>query len=504
MLQKICCFLMVACWGLHLSAQPNNLLPNIVNIQPGTSLPGIVRQAANVTPSPRQLRWQELELTAFFHFGVNTFTDREWGEGTEKEQIFNPTQLDAGQWVLACKAAGIKQVILTAKHHDGFCLWPSALTEHSVKNSPWKGGKGDVVRDVSDACHQQHIGFGVYLSPWDRNSKLYGTDAYNDYFVGQLTELLSNYGRIDEVWFDGACGEGPNGKKQVYDFERWYGVIRKLQPTATIAISGPDVRWVGTESGYGRETEWSVIPVGKKLLNDVADGSQKDVNFPPVGDLTKSDLGSREALASAQTLVWYPAETDVSIRPGWFFHDKDNARVKSGETLMDIYFHSVGRNGVLLLNIPPDRRGLLNENDVKALADWKNIRDNLFKVNLAKGAKVTCPNGLGMRRMLDGNSVTHFTTTRNDSTAVITFNLKGKQTFDVLLLQENIRIGQRIEQFRLEVLRDGQWTTVAEGTTVGYKRLLQFSPATTDQVRLSILSSRMNPTIAEFGLYKMK
>ena len=228
------------------------------------------------------------------------------------------------------------------------------------------------------------------------------------------------------------------------------------------------------------------------------------MNFPPVGDLTKSDLGSREALATAQTLVWYPAETDVSIRPGWFFHDKENSKVKGGEKLMDIYFHSVGRNGVLLLNIPPDRRGLLHENDVKALADWKNIRDNLFKINLAKGAKVTCSNGAGMKLMLDGNSATHFTTTGIDSTSVITFLLKGKQTFDVLLLQENIRIGQRIEQFRLEVWKDGQWITAAQGTTVGYKRLLQFSPTTTDRVRLSILSSRLNPTIAEFGLYKMK
>lgn len=483
-------------------AQTEKRISNYVNIPLDESPAGIVRKAAKVTPSPRQLRWQQLELTAFFHFGVNTFTDREWGQGTENEQIFNPTQLDAEQWVVTCKQAGIKQVILTAKHHDGFCLWPSALTEHSVKNSPWKGGKGDVVKEVSEACHKHHIGFGVYLSPWDRNSKLYGTEAYNDYFVGQLTELLTHYGQIDEVWFDGACGEGPNGKKQVYDFERWYQLIRKLQPKAIIAISGPDVRWVGTESGYGRETEWSVIPVGKQFADLTAAGSQTDVNFPPLGDLTNSDLGSRKALAGAQSLVWYPAETDVSIRPGWFFHEKENAKVKSGEKLLDIYFHSVGRNGVLLLNIPPDRRGLLHENDVKALMDWKRLRDNLFAVNLAKGSAMTCDNGTGMKKMLDGNSSTHFTTRGADSTTVINFKLKGKPTFDVLLLQENIAVGQRIEQFRLDCMVNGQWVKAAEGTTVGYKRLVQFPAVTSDLVRLTVLSSRLNPAIAEFGLYK--
>lgn len=473
-----------------------------MDVLPGDSPADLVRKAANVAPSPRQLRWQQLELTAFFHFGVNTFTDREWGKGDESEQLFNPTELDAGQWVAACKEAGIKQVILTAKHHDGFCLWPSALTEHSVKNSPWKGGKGDVVKEVADACRKYKMGFGVYLSPWDRNSKLYGTAAYNDYFVGQMTELLTNYGKVDEVWFDGACGEGPNGKKQVYDFERWYKVIRKLQPEAIIAITGPDVRWVGTESGYGRDTEWSVIPVGNQFAAQAAGNSQTNVDFPPLGDLTKSDLGSRKALTGAKSLVWYPAETDVSIRPGWFFHEKENGRVKSGEKLLDIYFHSVGKNGVLLLNIPPDRRGLLHENDVKALNDWKNLREKLFSVNQAKGAAVQCANGSGMKKMLDGKFSTHFTTNGNDSTTVIDFSLKGTKTFDVLLLQEDIRVGQRIEQFRLERLEKGQWVKIVEGTTVGYKRLLQFPAVTCDRVRLTILSSRLNPTVAEFGLYK--
>ena len=298
-------------------------------ILPTDSETDIIRKAANVVPSPRQLRWQKLELTCFFHFGVNTFTNREWGTGKEDPKIFNPKKLDANQWVKVAKDAGFKQVILTAKHHDGFCLWPTKTTEHSVKNSPWKNGKGDVVKEVADASRKQNMGFGIYLSPWDRNSSVYGSDAYNDFFVKQLTELLTNYGRIDEVWFDGANGEGPNGKKQVYDFDRWYKVIRELQPSATIAIMGPDVRWVGTETGYGRETEWSVVPANNLDQSVISSNSQQGVAFKPAGDMTGNDLGSRSKIINAKGLVWYPAETDVSIRPGWFYHPEENDKVKS-------------------------------------------------------------------------------------------------------------------------------------------------------------------------------
>ena len=264
-----------------------------------------------------------------------------------KRQIFNPTELDTRQWVKACKDAGIKQVIITAKHHDGFCLWPSDFTNHSVKNAPWKNGKGDVVKELSEACKEMNIGFGIYLSPWDRNHPSYGTEAYNDYFVQQLTELLSNYGTVDEVWFDGANGEGKNGKKQVYDFDRWYKVIRNLQPQAVIAIMGPDVRWVGTETGYGREQEWSVVPVNVMDAAEVSSNSQTSVAIKPTGDMRGDVLGSREKILKAKALAWYPAETDVSIRPGWFYHSQEDDKVKSPEKLLDIYFNAVGRNGVL-------------------------------------------------------------------------------------------------------------------------------------------------------------
>lgn len=477
---------------------------NYAAIQPGDDMAEIVRKAAHVVPSPRQLRWQQLEMTAFLHFGMNTFTDREWGDGKEEEKLFNPTALDAGQWIRTVKAAGIRQVILTCKHHDGFCLWPSKYTEHSVKNSPWRDGKGDVVKEVADACHEQGVGFGVYLSPWDRNSALYGDSVkYNEYFEHQLTELLTQYGRVDEVWFDGANGEGPNGKKQVYDFEAWYKLIRRLQPTAVIAVMGPDVRWVGTESGQGRQTEWSVLPIAGQTQESIAAGSQKDPVFKPVGDMMHDDLGSRARLAGAKGLIWYPAETDVSIRPGWFYHSNEDAQVRTPENLMDIYFSSVGRNGLLLLNIPPDRKGVIHREDAQNLLAWQRKYDSLFGTNLALGAAVGSENGVAPWALLDGFQDTYFTTKGADSTTTIELTLAGKKTFDVLGLQEAITQGQRIERFVFEYFDGGQWKQAAEGTTVGYKRLLRFSPVTAEKVRLRVLSSRLNPMLTELGLFKM-
>ena len=345
-----------------------------VQILPTDGEADIIRKAAHIVPSPRQLRWQELELTAFFHFGINTFPDREWGDGKEDLSLFNPTRLDARQWVRVAKEAGFRQVILTAKHHDGFCLWPSKYTDHTIANTPYKNGHGDIVKEFADACHEYGMGMGLYLSPWDRNSPVYGDSAkYNALFLNWLTELLTQYGRVDEVWFDGANGEGPNGKKQVYAFEAWYHLIRQLQPQAVIAIMGPDVRWVGTETGEGRWTEWSVLP---------------DQTFAPLGNLMDSDLGGRERLMKAKGLIWYPAETDVSIRPGWFYHAREDSAVRSPAGLMDLYFSSVGRNSVLLLNIPPDREGLIKLMRISAACGgWRRLMDGTFGVDLAAGAK---------------------------------------------------------------------------------------------------------------------
>ena len=479
---------------------------SFVAIEAGDTEADIVRKAAQVAPSLRQLRWQELELTAFFHFGINTFTNREWGDGKEDITQFNPTALDAGQWVSTMKNAGFKQVIITAKHHDGFCLWPSKYTEHSIKNTPYQNGKGDVVKEVAAACKKYGMGFGVYLSPWDRNSALYGDSAqYNTYFLNQLTELLTQYGQVDEVWFDGANGEGPNGKKQVYDFNNWYQLIRKLQPQAVIAVMGPDVRWVGTESGVGRETEWSVLPVSAQSQEKIAATSQKDMMIVPgvLGKYDEQDRGSRNKIMQAKGLVWYPAETDVSIRPGWFYHAAEDAKVKSPARLLETYFTSAGRNGVLLLNVPPDKRGLISDSDVAALQGFQKLKQATFAVNLAKGARIRCANGMHTAALLDGAINTFFTTSGKDTATSIELQLPAAQTFDVLQLQEHIAAGQRIEKFTAEYWDGTQWKAFTAGTTIGYKRLLKFTAVTASRIRFNILSSRLNPQLAELGLYKL-
>lgn len=479
---------------------------NFVLINPTDSPADIVKKAAHVTPSARQFKWQRQELTAFLHFGMNTFTNREWGDGKENEAIFNPTALDADQWIRELKAAGFKCAILTCKHHDGFCLWPSAYTTHSVKQSPWKNGMGDVVRAVSDACRKYGMDFGVYLSPWDRNSKLYGTEAYNDYFVNQLTELLTHYGKVSEVWFDGACGEGPNGKKQEYDFVRWYKLIRRLQPEAVIAVMGPDVRWVGTESGRGRTMEWSVVPRENLDQNAIAANSQKEVLAQPTGDMMGQDLGSRAVIAKAKSLVWYPAEIDVSIRPGWFYHETEDHKVKTAKELMDIYFTSVGMNGVLLLNIPPNKEGKLSEKDVESLRAFRRLYDETFTHNLLSKAKVTCNLTQGKPRfVVDGNYNTSVLPDTKAGKAVFTFQFKKPTTFNVLSVQEDIRKGQRVEAFTLEVKNQhGMWQKVTEGTTIGHKRLLKFPNETASEVRLTISEMRAVPAISEIGLYQLK
>jgi len=477
---------------------------NYVEILPTDSEGEIIRKAANVTPSAKQMAWQQMELTAFLHFGINTFTNKEWGDGKEDPQLFNPAQLDAGQWVKTCKDAGMKLIILTAKHHDGFCLWPSKYTNHSVKSSPWRNGKGDVAGDLARACREQGMKLGIYLSPWDRNSAVYGTEAYNDYFVNQLTELLTNYGDVAEVWFDGANGEGPNGKKQVYDMQRYYKTIRRLQPNAVIAIVGPDVRWVGTESGYGRDTEWSVVPATAQDKDEIAAQSQQKAGtFRPKVDATAKDLGSREKLLNASRLVWYPSEVDVSIRPGWFYHPDQDEKVKSVEKLLDIYYSSVGKNSLLLVNIPPDTRGLIHENDASTLKKWRENIDKTFEVNLAAKAKIKpkkTKNGPDPKTLTDSDYETFWMA--HEQTPVIEITLKGEKVFDRLLLQEKITVGQRVEKFKFEAEINGSWKIITEGTTIGYKRLLRFPEVTTNKVRLTILQSRDNPALAEFGIYK--
>ncbi|MGA2533679.1 MAG: alpha-L-fucosidase [Candidatus Aminicenantales bacterium] len=482
--------------------------PGGMTILPTDTAAQLVEKAARVVPSDRQMAWQALEFQAFVHFGMDTFTDREWGLGTEDPKLFNPTDFDAGQWVEAVKAAGVRGVIVTAKHHDGFCLWPSRFTAHSVKASPWKNGQGDVVGEVADACRKAGLKFGVYLSPWDRHEPSYGdSPRYNEHFKNQLRELLTGYGDISEVWFDGACAEGPNGKRQVYDWEGYWSLIRELQPGAVISIMGPDVRWIGNEAGVNRESEWSVIPVAR------ADDrpAEKDPGGIAGLDATAPDLGSLEVIAETAKkggrLIWYPAQVDVSIRPGWFYHAAEDMKVKTVGDLLDIYYGAVGGNAQLLLNIPPDRRGRLHENDVLALKRLGEALRTTFAVNLAAGAKAapvpvkSVSPGNGPEKTVDGNPKTAWRTGDGVTSAAVEYDLGQIKTFNVAMIQEDIRSGQRVESFVLDVWDGKGWQEAARATTIGHKRFLRFPKVKAVKARLRILSTRGCASISEFGLY---
>lgn len=447
-----------------------------VTFPEGVSAARKVDMASRLVPTPQQLEWQQMELTAFLHFGVNTFTGREWGDGTEDPAFFNPMALDCEQWVRALKDAGFKMAIITAKHHDGFCLWPTKTTRHSVASSPWKEGKGDVVGELRKACRKYGIKFGVYLSPWDRNAACYGdSPAYNKFFIEQLTELLTQYDEVHEVWFDGANGEGPNGKKQVYDWEAILKTIRRLQPKAVTAIMGDDVRWVGNEKGIGRETEWSATALTPGIYPRSAEQNKK------LGIFGKAkDLGGRELVARATELFWYPSEVDVSIRPGWFYHADQDAQVKSLSRLVDIYFQSVGCNSVLLLNVPPDKRGLIHENDVKRLKELSDYLKDTFADSRVK-------KGTGLWEAASGASQV--------------YEVDAQEPFNTFLIQEDIAKGQRIESFTVEAWTGDSWKKLGAGTTVGYKRLMRFPECRAGKIKVTVNSARGMGRVTNVGLY---
>ena len=423
-------------------------------------------------PTAQQLQWQRDELSMFIHFGINQFTDREWGDGKEDPKIFNPTELDADQWIRTAKEAGFKLVILTTKHHDGFCLFPSKHTDHSVASSTWKDGKGDVVREFVDACRAHGVKVGFYLSPWDRHEPKYASnEAYDEYFRAQLTEILTNYGEVAEVWFDGAGGENPDGTKHSYDFPSYYEVVRKLQPKALIAICGPDIRWVGNEDGFARDDESSVQPDGK--------GGEK----------------------------WYPAECDVSIRPGWFWHAKQDSRVKGLDHLLDIYYRSVGRNSGLLLNVPPNDKGLFTENDIQRLREWRAVLDETFATDFAQGKTATASNTRGNdaafapAKALDGNLDTYWATDDEAIESWLEVDLGAPATFNVVRLQENIALGERVRAYRIEIWEDGGWKEIVRGVTIGHKKLDRLPKTTAQKVRVVIEKARACPTLTAFGLH---
>jgi len=474
--------------------------PSQVTISPRDTPASLAAKAARVRPSERQLAWQALEFQAFVHFGINTFTDREWGTGEEDPALFDPSGLDAGQWVETFKAAGMRGVVLTAKHHDGFCLWPSRFTEHSVKSSPWRGGRGDLVREVAEACRRAGLSFGFYLSPWDRHEPCYGdSPRYNEHFRDQLRELLTGYGEISEVWFDGACGEGPNGKRQVYDWKSYYALIRELQPGAVISIIGPDVRWIGNEAGITRESEWSVVPVVR--MNDLPDENG------PGGiagiDAQAEDLGSRDRIAEVARkggrLIWYPGQVDVSIRPGWFHHAAEDGRVKTLDRLLEIYYASVGRNAQLLLNVPPDKQGLIPAADAQRLRELGDALRAAFSVDLAAGARVVNLTSRHVGKARKG--AVRPSVYKDVSQETFEWTLKAPRTFNLAALREDLSWGQRVESFAFDVWDGERWREIDRGTTVGWKRLLRFPAVTASKVRVRVLEARDKPVFAGFGLH---
>ncbi|WP_138755956.1 alpha-L-fucosidase [Paenibacillus sinopodophylli] len=464
--------------------------------------------AAGVAPSPRQLAWQEIEFYGFIHFTMNTFTDREWGTGEESPLLFDPTELDAAQWVDVCKRAGMKAIILTCKHHDGFCLWPSQFTEHSVKNSPWKNGKGNLVREVSDACREAGLKFGIYVSPWDRHELSYGdSERYNRYFLNQLEELLTGYGELFCVWFDGACGEGPNGKRQVYDWDAYYSLIRDHQPQAVISVCGPDVRWCGNEAGHTRQVEWSVVPASLQDNEKIQADSQQlegDEFSKRIGS-DEEDLGSRHVLVEAERVVWYPAEVNTSIRPGWFYHDKEDDLVKSVDELTDLYERTVGGNSTFLLNLPPDRRGRIHENDAQRMQDLGQRLESMYRTNAAAGASVLASESSSEEhsgsRIVDGLKHTYWHPIPGTEQASIELELAGKQIVDRIVLKEYLPEGQRIERFQLEWFDGDRWHVFYEGNVIGYKKICRFEPIETERLRIHITESRWYPTLSECSVY---
>ncbi len=450
-------------------------------------------------PSERQIVWHGMEFYGFVHFTTNTFTDKEWGFGDEKESVFNPTAFDAEQIVGACAEAGMTKLILTCKHHDGFCLWPSPFTEHSVKNSPFRGGKGDVVKEIADACRKHGLKFGVYLSPWDRNHKDYGTPAYITYYRNQMRELLTRYGTIHEAWLDGANGGdgwyGGTRERRNIDRTTYYGwpetwkMIHQLQPMAAIFSDvGPDCRWAGNEHGTAGDPCWATIST--------------DGWYPGQAPSPQLNSGQRNGK------LWIPAEVDVSIRPGWFYHASEDNRVRTPDNLMTLYFESVGRGANLLLNVPPDRRGLVHENDVRSLKEFGRRLRETFGTDLAKGATATASNvrggdpKFGPQKLLDGDRETYWATDDSSTTPEVTLSFKEPVTFNIVRLREAIRLGQRVDDWALDAWVDGAWKEFAKGTAIGACRLVRTAPLTTAKVRLRITKSPVCPAIAEFGLFR--
>lgn len=441
----------------------------------------------NPKPTQSQVVWQDMEYYLFMHFGPNTFTNLEWGKGTENAEVFDPQDMDCDQWCRVAKEAGAKGIMITAKHHDGFCLWPSKYSTHTVRESKWKDGKGDVLKELSEACKKYGLKFGVYLSPWDRNHPAYGTPAYNDVFVNMLKEIFTNYGPIWELWWDGANGEGPNGKKQIYDFARFTKVVRSLSPSTIIFSDiGPDARWCGNEKGFAGETNWNTL--------DTA-GFKPGAGAPPADTLNMGNKFGK---------VWIPAECDVSIRPGWFYHKEEDSLVKSPEQLFEIYLKSVGRGANLILNVPPDRQGLITQYDSASLMGFKELREQSFANDLSKKGRqyfIYNKKPIPVKELNTGNPQSYETITMTESQSIeIAFNQPEKM--NCIVLKENLTDGQNCAKFTIQLLdKNHEIIRKIDGTTIGHKRILTFPETEANFIDLSVNQQKGFTKISEMKAY---
>ncbi|MFI8377285.1 alpha-L-fucosidase [Leeuwenhoekiella sp. NPDC079379] len=456
-------------------------------------------EAFGAVPSQEQLAWYAMEMNAFIHFTINTFTDKEWGYGDESPELFNPTELDTDQWFSTLKDAGFKGAILTAKHHDGFALWPSNYTEHDIAASPYKDGNGNLVKEVSESAQKYGLQFGVYLSPWDRNRADYGEPSYVAYYRKQLQELFTAYGPVFEMWFDGANGGdgyygGANEERKI-DRQTYYDWPLTLRYASDIqdqvlffSDAGPDLRWVGNERGIGGETHWNTIDVdtlyaGKSGIEDLLQSGAK---------------GGKS---------WIPAEVNTSIRPGWFYHASEDSLVRTPENLFELYLTSVGRGSTLLLNIPPDRRGLFHENDVAALRGFRSILDSVFAVNLAEKATARANTSRGKKenytvsKVLDADKDTYWATNDGVTTGSIELTWDSSQTLNFLVLQEYITLGQRVAAFTVSVWENDSWKPVANQTTIGYKRIIKLNDVATTKLKIEITEALACPLISNIEVY---
>ncbi|MEL6254743.1 MAG: alpha-L-fucosidase [Bacteroidota bacterium] len=450
-------------------------------------------------PTQAQLDWHDMQYYMFVHFNMNTFTNKEWGYGDESPETFNPSELDTRQWARIAKEAGMKGIILTAKHHDGFCLWPSAYTDHSVKNSSWNEGKGDVVKELAEACKEYGLKMGLYLSPWDRNHAQYGEQEYLEYFHNQIRELLSNYGEVFEFWFDGANGgDGYYGganetrkvdRKAYYKWSETFALVHELQPNALIfSDGGPDIRWVGNEKGFANEENWSLL--------------RKEEVYPGYPDYKELTTGHYDGTD------WVPAEVDVSIRPGWYYHPEQDTMLKSVDQLMDIYYKSIGRNANLLLNVPADTRGKIAAVDSARLMEFAAAIEKDFPQDIAFGKRVTTystyeshPDFMGSQAN-DGDYNTYWATDKNSNSNYAVLELGTPKYFNRILLQEYVPLGQRVDSFYVAARIGGEWDMLDWGCSIGYKRIIKLDqPAYTHRLILDLVSAKGPPIIANWEVY---